>query len=199
LIARIRRNFDFLASIYHENETRVVSVNMLAYFDLYDINPDDQLIALERIKLIVSDCLENSVFIEDSEKKAIDQFRALGIRTCTLPEEPYDQIIALAIFNKINAVTEGKMVLTNLIFKASGSDEVEYCFDNEEEHQLFMSKSDWWNESSTRIDNHKPNKKEKIVNIKKAKTDWAEVELCWSTPHKPETSEIIFTLETEKS
>lgn len=172
---------------------------MLAYFDLYDINPDDQLIALERIKFIVSDCLENSVFIEDSEKKAIDQFRNLGIRTCTLPEEPYDQIIALAIFNKMNAVTEGKMVLTNLIFKASGSDNVEYCFDNEEEHQLFMTKTDWWNESSTRIDNHKPNKKEKIVNIKKAKTDWSDVGLCWSAPHKPEASEIIFTLETEKS
>lgn len=172
---------------------------MLAYFDLYDINPDDQLIALERIKFIVSDCFENSVFIEDSEKKAIDQFRNLGIRTCTLPEEPYDQIIALAIFNKMNAVTEGKMVLTNLIFKASGSDEVEYCFDDGEEHQLFMSKTDWWNESSTRIDNHKPNKKDKIVNIKKAKTDWTEVELCWSTQCKSEASEIIFTLETEKS
>ena len=76
-------------------------------------------------------------------------------------------------------------------------DDVEYLLDIDDEVEVYATKNSWWNDSGSNISDKKPNKKDKIVKLHK-ENEWAELDLGWKHPCKPESSEIIFTLDTIK-
>jgi hypothetical protein len=168
------------------------------FIDILTEDPYEQSVALERMKYFVDDRITNSVFIESSERKVIDTFINLGIKVCVLPVEPYDQALAIPLLLKMNAITEGKFNITHMSFKSHISDDVEYLIDIEDGFEPYSDKTSWWYDSGSNIlDNKKTNKKDKIVKLHKD-NEWAELDLGWKHPCKPEASEIIFTLDTIK-
>lgn len=152
----------------------------------------DQQIAMDRIKYFLGGCIANCIFINESEKKAIEKFTAAGIKVCPLPEDPYDQIISLLLILKLNAITEGRLCVTDITLFSDLSDGVMFDYAHEEALANPFDKNGWWNDSSTSTSN-KINKKEKVVKITK-NSDWFAQELAWSdTKCNPE--KIIFTTE----
>ena len=198
MTARIKREFNFIAGIWLENKYQIGIYSFIMFIDILTEDPYEQSIALERMKYLVDDRITNSVFIESSEKKVIDTFTNLGMKVCVLPVEPYDQALAIPLLLKMNAITEGKFNITHMSFKSHLSDEVEYLIDIEDGFEPYNDKTCWWNDSGSNIlDNKKTNKKDKIVKLHKD-NEWAELDLGWKHPCKPEASEIIFTLDTVK-
>jgi hypothetical protein len=149
------------------------------------------------MKYFTDECLTNCVFVEATEKKVIDTLTSLGMKVCVLPLEPYDQAIAIPLLMKLNAITEGKFHITNMSFKSQISDDVEYLIDIEDEVEAYNTKNSWWNDTGSNIADKKSNKKDKIVKLHKD-NEWSELDLGWKHSCKPETSEIIFTLDTDK-
>ena len=82
-------------------------------------------------------------------------------------------------------------------FKSQLSDDVEYLIDIDDEVEAYATKNNWWNDSGSNISNKKSNKKDKIVKLHKD-NEWTELDLGWKRICKPEASEIIFTLDTDK-
>ena len=198
MTARIKREFNFIAGIWLENQYQIGIYSFTMFIDILTEDPYEHSIALERMKYLVDDRIANSVFIESSEKKVIDTFTNLGMKVCVLPVEPYDQALAIPLLLKMNAITEGKFNITHMSFKSHLSDEVEYLIDIEDGFEPYSDKTCWWNDSGSNIlDNKKTNKKDKIVKLHKD-NEWAELDLGWKHPCKPEASEIIFTLDTVK-
>jgi hypothetical protein len=198
MTARIKREFNFIAGIWLENGYQIGIYSFTMFIDILTEDPYEQSIALERMKYFVDECIANSVFIESSEKKVIDTFTNLGMKVCVLPVEPYDQALAIPLLLKMNAVTEGKFNITHMSFKSHLSDDVEYLIDIEDGFEPYNDKNSWWHDSGSNIlDNKKTNKKDKIVKLHKD-NEWAELDLGWKHPCKPEASEIIFTLDTTK-
>ena len=198
MTARIKREFNFIAGIWLENQYQIGIYSFTMFIDILTENPYEQSIALERMKYLIDDRIANSVFIESSEKKVIDTFTNLGMKVCVLPVEPYDQALAIPLLLKMNAITEGKFNITHMSFKSHLSDDVEYLIDIEDGFELYNDKTCWWHDSGSNIlDNKKTNKKDKIVKLHKD-NEWAELDLGWKHPCKPEASEIIFTLDTVK-
>ena len=198
MTARIKREFNFIAGIWLENQYQIGIYSFTMFIDILTEDPYEQSIALERMKYLVDDRIANSVFIESSEKKVIDTFTNLGMKVCVLPVEPYDQALAIPLLLKMNAITEGKFNITHMSFKSHLSDDVEYLIDIEDGFEPYNDKNSWWNDSGSNIlDNKKTNKKDKIVKLHKD-NEWAELDLGWKHPCKPQASEIIFTLDTVK-
>ena len=198
MTARIKREFNFIAGIWLQNEYQIGIYSFTMFIDILTEDPYEQSVALERMKYFVDDRITNSVFIESSEKKVIDTFTNLGMKVCVLPVEPYDQALAIPLLLKMNAITEGKFNITHMSFKSHLSDDVEYLIDIEDGFEPYSDKTSWWNDSGSNIsDNKKTNKKDKIVKLHKD-NEWAELDLGWKHPCKPEASEIIFTLDTVK-
>lgn len=198
MTARIKREFNFIAGIWLQNEYQIGIYSFTMFIDILTEDPYEQSIALERMKYFVDDRITNSVFIESSERKIIDNFINLGMKVCVLPVEPYDQALAIPLLLKMNAITEGKFNITHMSFKSHLSDDVEYLIDIEDGFEPYSDKTSWWNDSGSNIlDNKKTNKKDKIVKLHKD-NEWAELDLGWKHPCKPEASEIIFTLDTTK-
>jgi len=197
LTTRVKREFSFVAGIWLEGEYQIGLYSFVVFIEIFTDNPYEQSVALERMKYFTDECLTNCVFVEATEKKVIDTLTGLGMKVCVLPLEPYDQAIAIPLLMKLNAITEGKFHITNMSFKSQISDDVEYLIDIEDEVEAYNTKNSWWNDSGSNISDKKSNKKDKIVKLHKD-NEWSELDLSWKHSCKPETSEIIFTLDTDK-
>ena len=197
MTTRVKREFSFVAGIWLEGEYQIGLYSFVVFIEIFTDNPYEQSVALERMKYFTDECLTNCVFVEATEKKVIDTLTSLGMKVCVLPLEPYDQAIAIPLLMKLNAITEGKFHITNMSFKSQISDDVEYLIDIEDEVEAYNTKNSWWNDSGSNISDKKSNKKDKIVKLHKD-NEWSELDLGWKHSCKPETSEIIFTLDTDK-
>lgn len=160
----------------------------------------EQNVAMERIKYFLNDCLENSIFVQDTEHKVIEKYNSCGFKVCTLPEEPYDQIVTLLLLTKLNSITEGRLVITDITLGSRISDQVKFSCDIESPRGPLESPGWWLDPSSSIADPIKTSvKKDKIVKLFKIPTpDWAEYNLNWKEKCNMPKSEIVFTTEQEK-
>ena len=197
MTTRVKREFNFVAGIWLEGEYQIGMYSFTVFIEILTDDPYEQSVALERMKYFIDEVVTNSVFVEASDIKVIDTFTGLGMKVCVLPLEPYDQAISVALLLKLNAITEGKFNITNMSFKSQLSDDVEYLIDIDDEVEAYATKNNWWNDSGSNLNNKKSNKKDKIVKLHK-ENEWNELDLGWKHVCKPDASEIIFTLDTDK-
>jgi len=160
----------------------------------------EQNVAMERIKYFLNECLENGIFVQDTEHKVIEKYNSCGFKVCTVPEEPYDQIITLLLLIKLNSITEGRLVITDMTLGSRISDDVRFICDIESPRGPLESPG-WRSDIGTSISDpiKKSVKKDKIVKLfKTPSTDWAEYNLVWKEKDQTANCEIVFTTEQEK-
>ena len=179
MTARIARMFEFQAGVQFADEFFMNTYSMDVQFNVETESIREQNIALERIKYFLNEQLEHSVLCIGTEEAQIAKFLDAGLKVCTLPEEPYDQIIGIMILSKINAITEGKLVATDITISSRMSDEVSCLYSIEENAGPFLLKG-WWKDSSPSINDitPKPSSK-KIVKLNKPKSNWDDMALGW--------------------
>jgi hypothetical protein len=180
LTTRIEREFSFQAGVYFQEEFLMNVYTMTLYMEVETESIREQNVAMERIKYFLNECLENSIFVQDTEQKIIEKYNTCGFKVCTVPEEPYDQIITLLLLVKLNSITEGRLIITDITLGSRISDKVRFNCDIESPRGP-LEASGWWTDSSTSMsDIKKTLKKDKVVKlIKTPSTDWAEFNLVW--------------------
>jgi hypothetical protein len=150
----------------------------------------EQNIAMDRIIYFLSESLADCVFVECTDTIAIENYTKAGIKVCTIPEEPYDQIITMLLILKFNFITEGRLSVYDIQLKSELSDDVKFIYDVETAMLNPFDKKGWWLDKSPTIANTvaKSNKKEKIVKLVKT-VDWKSIGLEWV--NKTETADIL--------
>jgi len=190
MAARIQRSFDLLACAQFNPEFFVNYYDFDITFNVGTESIEEQNIALERIKCYLEVYLQNSIFVQDSDTQSIERLMNAGMKICVLPEEPYDQIVGIMLLQKINAITEGRLIATDISISSHMSDGVTCFYAIEENNGPFALKG-WWDDSAPTINGLKP-KSKKVVKLSKPVNDWAEFNLEWEdTPKKQSTSEIV--------
>jgi len=198
MTARIQRSFDLVMGTHFTGEFYMNVYEIDIYFNVETESIKEQNIALERIKYFITECLENSIACSETETNAIENYLNANMKVCTLPEEPYDQIIGIMLMTKLNSIAEGRLVVSDISICSRMSDGVSCCQSLDDNMGPFFEKG-WWSDSTTRINSYVPkNKGKKIVRLGKPTTDWDEVYLSWQA--KPlivkelntSTSEIVF-------
>ncbi len=189
--ARVQRSFEVLSCAYFESEFFANHYEFDVTFTIETDSIEEQNIALERIKFYLEFCLQNSVFVHDMDSEAIEKLTGAGLKVCTLPEEPYDQIIGIMLLHKMNAMTEGRIVATDIAITSHMSDGVTCFYEIEDNNGPFALRG-WWYDVAPTINGIKP-KNKKVVKLAKPVVDWEEFELEWeSTPKKSISSEVVF-------
>ena len=199
MTTRIKREFSFQAGVYFKEEFLMSLYTISLYMEVETESIREQNVAMERIKYFLNECLDNCFFVQDIEHKVIEKYMTCGFKVCTVPEEPYDQIIALLLLTKLNSITEGRLVITDITLGSRISDEVKFICGIESPLGPLESPG-WWTDSGTSISNpvKKSIKKDKIVKLFKTSTDWAEYNLVWKEKDPLSKCEIAFTTEQEK-
>jgi len=197
MTARIKRAFTFQSGAYFNSSMYMNLYNVDINFAVETESIIEQNVALERIKYFLNECLEHSILIHDVETAQIKKYQEAGLKLCTLPEEPYDQIIGIMLILKLNAITEGKLIVNEVSITSRLSDNV-YCIHSIDENTGPFVEDGWWHESSPKINTLKPNNKaKKIVKLVKPCDDWDDLDLGWCIIKKEKTvgtSEVVFAL-----
>jgi hypothetical protein len=176
MTAKIEKEFSFLAAVHFEGDFLINDYTLTLFMDVETENQREQVIAIERANYFLHNYVASSVFVQDTEKKAIDNYAKAGISTLVLPEEPYDQIIGIILLSKLNAIMEGKLIITDIVFMSTLAADIK--FHTPAEEVVEFAGKNWWNDSSTRTKNI--NKKDKIVAFNE--NEWTEIGLTWKEP-----------------
>ena len=136
----------------------------------------EQNIALDRIRHMMFNQLQDCIFIHDEDTVIIERLQATDFNLVVLPEVPVDQIIGLMLFCKLNAIMQGRMFITQLKISSDLGQNMWYLHDEEEEPGPFEFPG-WWHNSD-------PNTFEKnknysnIIKLQRSNT-WHDFHLEW--------------------
>lgn len=196
MTARIHRSFDLQMGVHFGGEFYMNLYEIDLNFNVEAESIKEQNIALDRIKYYLSECLEHSVLVHDVEDKTIEKYLNADLRVSVLPEEPYDQIVGIMLLVKLNAITEGRLIVTDISIGSRMSDNVS-CLHSLEDNIGPFSLKGWWNDTTTKINNYTVSGKgKKIVKLFKPSADWDDVNLEYKEKEpfikNTSSSEIVF-------
>lgn len=177
---RIERDFVFDSAIHFANGFYINSYALTLSMLIETESIREQNIALDRLTHFMSVVLNSSIFVEQNDTKVIKKYKDAGIRVCTLPEEPYDQIVALVLLVKLNAIAEGRLKITDLTLSSNLSDGVRFCTVAEvAENFVETGRTDlWWNVPTLCVEHCQKKDDDNIVKLF-GQTGWAEHGLEW--------------------
>lgn len=177
---RLRYNITFPAGTWFDNELMMTNYTLALSFVTQTMDPQDQNIALERIKYFLLNELHSTVFINQAEVERAEAFTDVGLNVTTLPEEPVDQVVGIMLFYKLNAIMEGRMKITEIRFSSEAGDSVEY-FHSENEHTDLFPATGWWHEPNLKHSDVELEDEESDNNVVAlgTNTEWEDQDLAW--------------------
>jgi len=183
-MTRIEKDWNFNAAVHFDGKFIINNYDLTVSMMVETESNHEQNIAMERLDYFINNILDSCVFISNSETKSIGNYTNAGIKTCLVPEEPYDQIVGLVLLLKLNSILENRMIITDITFSSNLSDNVRFHIVEEIAENLY-SGDNWWNDSSTKLyDSPKlTDKKTKIVKL--FDDEWVSLGLSWKELKQP--------------
>lgn len=185
----IQREFNFHAA-NHINSFMISYYSVNLFIEVETDSSYEQNVAMDRIKLFIYDIINDAVFVNVKNKKAIDNYESCGIRVCSLPEDPYEQIINVMLYKKLNAIVEDRMTILELSLTSTNSDGMVYIHDIDEPTGPFEADG-WWSNSDMSISGVRKSK-DKVVTLFGRTPSWDEVGLSWKEKELTLTPDIPF-------
>ena len=186
MITRVERDIFFVAGVHFDDAYHINSYDMTLSMLIETEIPQEHGIAMERLEFFIKNIVNNSVFVHEDEAEIIERYLEAGIEVITLPEQPFDQVVALALLLKINAIMENRIKVTDLTISSMLGEGVRYPIVAEmAENADIMMGDNWWHCPDTEIRNQ-------IVftldtdNVIKLFDDsaWAQLDLSWKDKPK---------------
>lgn len=186
---RLEFTTSVLAGVHWQDS--VLFNNYWIHLNMITVTTDhmEQNVALERAKYILYNCVKNSVFVDAKEKTAIKRLEAAGAKVIPLPAQPVDQIVGMMLFCKLNAVMEGRLLVTQLKVSSEVGDDIVYCQDDSENMGPFDAKGYWSfaDPICTDLKHHG-----KVVSLSTV-SKWQSLDLQWNQEEEsePTTTNIV--------
>lgn len=178
---RLRYNITFPAAAWFEGELMMTNYTLALKLLTQTMDPQDQNIALERIKYFLLNELHSTIFINQTDDERAEIFTDVGLNVTTLPEEPVDQVVGIMLFYKLNAIMEGRMKITELVLSSEAGDSIEY-FHSENEITDLFPESGWWHEPTlchSSVELEEGEEKPNVVDLN-ADDEWRDQDLGWA-------------------
>jgi hypothetical protein len=186
---RLQYDLEFLGGVYYNDLLQLNRYNMRLALLTQTVDPVEINIAMERLKCFVLGELENTVFINQTLIDRAELMSMMGINITTLPEEPVDQIIGIMLFQKLNAVMEGRMTVDCLDISSSMGDNVWYQHDTEDGAGPFVQ-TGWWHDPGP-IHSCLPMSGKDSNVVKLSDNHWRDYELDWPDTAASESGNTV--------
>jgi len=187
---RLEYDMQWRAAIWFENCLQINSYNMELAITTNTSNADDHVVSLNRLNHFVYNEMANTVYIHQNDVTQIQALTSAGIKVTTMPEQPIDQIIGIALYCKLNAILEERMIVTNVTIQSLLGDNVRYLHSSQESLGP-CSDTGWWNESGPVHSNFKPvTGGKRVVKLNRTPT-WRDLDLGWSGTEQPKNENTV--------
>jgi predicted Fe-Mo cluster-binding NifX family protein len=198
---RLEYEMNWRAAIWFETRLQVNDYHAVISMYTNTSNQEDHVTCMERINHFVYHELTNTVFIKQDDQEQIQALSAAGIKITPLPEEPIDQIIGIALYCKLNAILEGKMIVTGITMQSDLGDNVRYLHGDQESLGPCDTPG-WWYDAGPTHSNFKPTVggKRRVVKLNRTPS-WRDLELDWSDsePAPTNSNTVVFKFPTDEN
>lgn len=175
--ARLRKSFGWYSGMVYQGRFMVNHFN--CELDLLTVSESasEQNIAYERMKYFMHRIMDDSILIANDDPM-LDQFIETGARTIVLPDEPVDQIVAIMLYLKLNAIMENRLVVTQTETWSTQGDQTSYIHVTGENVGPNLGQDGWWVDSRPVWSAQRPREPGKVVNLERM-ADWKDYDLAW--------------------
>jgi hypothetical protein len=175
---RIERDFCFQTGLHFEDTFHIgvydITLSMLVETE----SIKEQNIAMDRIIYFLREVIQNSVLVHSSNQDVIEKYQSVDLKVCELPDEPYDQILAMILLLKLNSIAEERVKITDLVIGSSLSDGVRFNIVSEVAESAFSGKY-WWNSPCVAMNSRDFEIGNHTKVIKLFTDDWVNLGLSW--------------------
>lgn len=175
---RLRHDMHFTAGIYYGGQTRMNNYTLTLWMTTACSDLQDQNTAFERIKFFIYGKMDSTVFINSAHQDQCQLLMSAGLKVTTLPGEPVDQLIGIMLYYKLNAITEGRMIIEETEITSAMGDNITYLH-SEHENTDIVAHPDWWQMSDPVHCDLDLIDTDKVVAMPQA-SSWRDLELSWS-------------------
>ena len=167
-----------------------LKINMV--FDSNNSNSFLQNIAIQRIEFFLNEILNGSILCKVSNPIANKFMRIAKNNTVILlPEEPFDQVIGMVLYSKLNAIVEGILEIDTLTIGSEFAPDITYTIEDFEDFKFEDEKIDspWWERADATISN--------VPKLMKKTQNWSDIGLGWEeNPESEVTLEFTPIIDT---
>lgn len=187
MITRIEKDIFFVAGVHFDDAYYINTYDFLLSMLVETDLPKEHTVAIERLDFFIKNIVSNSVFINEEKHEAIEKYIDAGLEVITLPGEPFDQIVAMVILLKLNAIMENRIKITDITVSSLLGEGIRYPIVSETaENADIMLGDKWWHYSDTETTNQNIFMFEPENNVVKLFDDsvWAQHNLSWKDKPK---------------
>jgi len=187
MITRIERDIFFAAGVHFDDAYYINTYDFLLSMLVETDIPKEHTIAMDRFDLFIKNAATNAVFINEDKHEEIEKYEEAGLKIITLPGEPFDQIVAMVLLLKLNAIMENRIKITDITISSLLGEGIRYPIVTETAENADMMLGDkWWHNSDMETTNQTVFKFEPENNIVKLFDDsiWAQYDLSWKDKPK---------------
>ena len=192
---RLEYDMTWSAAIWFEGRLQIndYTAELAIYTNTSD--QQDHVTSLARLNHFVYHELTNTVFINQDNQEQMQLLTTAGVNISPLPEEPIDQIIGIALYCKLNAILEQRMIVTDVTIQSTLGDNVRYLHSDQESLGPCEGEPGWWFDTGPVHSNFKStiSNKRQVVKLTRTPT-WRDLDLEWSGTPSPVTDSATNTV-----
>lgn len=185
---RLRKEFVFHSGIVYQDQYMINQYHTVIDMLTSTEHAHEQNTAYDRMRFWIHEVLHNSVMMNRDHPK-LSAYAETGQRVITLPDEPLDQIVGIMLCCKLNAITENRMIITDVELKSSCGEDMVYLHSVDENIGPFAADG-WWNDARPKCANYGQGQGSNIITITRA-PEWKDVGLDWHQEDQP-SSTVVF-------
>ena len=175
---RLSKRFEFSTNCWWNDALVTNTYDVTVVMISNTTDSDKHNVSVQRMDQFMKTVMGNAVLIRDDDIKQIERIQKAGMRTVELPEEPFDQTIAIMLYCKLNAICAGNMIVTSIDLSSKAGGDANYMFDEDDAFGPF-AEDGWWNEEAPSYQKkRKDAKKDKVLKLT-PQLDWDVFGLEW--------------------
>jgi hypothetical protein len=188
----------FSVSIIKENGIYPVTYNINLLINTITENTTNQNVAFQRIICVIETMLNKHIFVHYENPNLEKIFKMFSSNNIILlPEKPYDSVIGMLLFHKLNAITEGYVEIDSIDISSNGQEsnslsKVSYLINDRAQFNVVIPKAKmpyWWDRPDLTFNENK--------NHLTTMLKWEDYQLTWDTEELISSENEDFVVEVE--
>ena len=147
-------------------------------------------VAYERMDHWFQSVMQDSVLISADDSK-LEAYGATGQRLLIFPEDPVDQLVGIMLCIKLNSITEGRLVITDVDLSSVNGEEMTYQHNHNEAIGPMCSTGWWQDPRPSWVSSGTRNPSTKVVSLSRS-PEWHAIGLDWPNKTTTVDSAVVF-------
>lgn len=189
---RLNYTLSFTAGVYYNDTLHMNNYNLTLWMLTNSADPNDHEVSFDRIQYFVNNILHSTIFINSDNREKCQQFVQAGLDITSMPGDPVDQLVGIMLYQKLNAITEGRLLILETEISSQVGSGMVYLH-GEHENTTGIVPPEWWNAADLSHCDNDLNHQDKVLTLHQINT-WRELDLGWpdSANNTPDDNTVVF-------